>query len=103
MFKLIIDILIKIRKVVVMGWLKNRKLKKMLKELRTLEINEINSYMDQVYNPRNVVSKPKYRQKESIPQDEELTRHYIHMVYDPPIMPRHKKDHTLNEYMKGET
>ncbi|PLW79909.1 hypothetical protein C0585_05375 [Candidatus Woesearchaeota archaeon] len=83
-------------------WFGKRKLRRMLKGVRQIEIDEVNSFMGKVYNPQNVVSKPKYRQKETV-EDVEMTRRYIHMIYDPPLRASYRRDHTLNEYMEAKT
>ena len=84
-----------------MNWWNKRKLKRMLRGVRQIEIDEINSYMDKVHNPRNVISKPKYKDKITV-EDAEMTRRYIHMIYDPPLK-IHRENHTLNEYMEAKT
>jgi hypothetical protein len=84
-------------------WIEKRKIRRELDNIRRIEIREVNSYMGYVYNPPRVTSKPKYRQRQT-PENKEYLRNYIHKIYDPPIMAKHRKDHSLNEYMeKGET
>lgn len=84
-------------------WLEKMRIRRQLRTIRRIELREVNSYMGNVYNPMRVTSKPKYRQEQT-PENKELLRSYIHRIYDPPITARHRKDHSLNEYMeKGET
>jgi uncharacterized protein (DUF342 family) len=84
-------------------WVHERKLKKQLSKMRSIEIAEVNSYMEGVFNPIRVTSKPKYRQKtKQLPEEKEIIRMRLHQMYNPPITPNHRKDHTLNEYFKGE-
>ena len=80
--------------------MQRKRLKKQLSEIRHLELDEVDSYMESVYNPPLVLTKPKYRHK-YIPEEQELIRLYMHKVYNPPILPKFRKDHTLSEY--GET
>lgn len=84
-------------------WIHERRLKKQLSKIRSMEISEINYYMENVYNPVRVTSKPKYRQRKEFPEERESIRMGVHRIYNPPITPNHRKDHTLNEYFKGET
>lgn len=82
-------------------WMQKRRIKKQLSGIRKIELDVVDSYMEKVYNPLLVLSKPKYRYK-YIPEEKELIRLYLHKMYNPPVVPRYRKDHTLDEYMKGE-
>ena len=84
------------------SWMQKRKLKRQLSVIRKLEIDEVNSYMELMYNPRLVFSKPKYRRRNEIPEENELVRLYLQRVYNPSTESRQGKNHKIDEYLKGE-
>ncbi|MBR9676408.1 hypothetical protein GOV05_05350 [Candidatus Woesearchaeota archaeon] len=85
------------------NWVGKKRLRRKFNKLGVLELNEINTPWYGEYDFVSEVSKPKYRSTPS-KEEKELIDGYVHLVYDPPISyPKHRKNHDLKEYFKGET
>ena len=55
-------------------WMQKRRIRRQLSGIRKIELGEVNSYMEQVFNPVVVMSKPKYRIRSNMPEEKELIR-----------------------------